>query len=242
MKSRNYYVYGHFRKDNGKCYYIGKGHGNRYKKHNARSKLHTYITEKYGCNEYILVSGLTELEACDYEMQMIKSYIYDGYVLSNNCRKIDENGLFLVNHTIGGEDGNFKSGEKNPMFGISPKERMDAITYSEWKRKTNERLSNQFGINNPNYHNDTLRIKLQKNPELKRIYYPRLGSQNGRAKSISVYDKDMNFIKRFSYIGECCEWLKKELSLNSKINSLRSNMSLAAKRNKIFHGYYFSFD
>lgn len=192
MEDRKYYVCGHFRHDNGKCYYIGKGHGNRYKKRNARSKLHKYITDKYSCDEYILINNLTEEEACAYEIKMIESYINTGYFLSNNCSEVDENGIFLVNHTIGGEDGNFKSGKKNP--------------------------------------------------ELKLLYYSRPGSQNGRSKSISVFDKNDNFIKTFSYIGECCEWLKDRLSLSAKINSMRGNISIAAKQNKPYHGYYFSFN
>ncbi len=242
MKDKKYYVYGHFRKDNGKCYYIGKGHGYRYKKHNGRSKLHKYITDKYGCNELILIGGLTEEIACQWEKDMIQSYIDDGYLLSNNCCEIDEYKTFLVNHTVGGEDGCFKSGKANPMYGISPQDRMDSKTYDEWKNKIYKRLNNQYGENNPNYHNDTLKLKLQNNPELKYLYYPRPGAQNGRAKSISVYDDKHNFIQTFSYIGECCEWLKEKCCLNATIKSLRSNMSMAAKNGKPFHNYYFSFD
>ena len=242
MEDKKFYVYGHFRKDNGKCFYIGKGHGNRYKTYKGRSKAHQYVHEKCGCIPYILINGLTENEACKTETQMIMSYLEDGYSLMNNGAELDINTQFLVNHTYGGESGYFECGEKNPMYGVSPEERMDALTYAQWKQKTQDRLKNQYGANNPNFGNDTLKIKLQQNPELKYQYYPRPGAQNGMAKRVSVFDSDMNCIETFSYIGECCEWLKEQLNLKSKINSMRSNLSMAAKNHKPYHGYYFSFE
>ena len=73
------------------------------------------------------------------------------------------------------------SGKNNPMYGISPKERMDEDTYNQWLLKKKE---SSKGNKNPNYHNDTLRKKLLEYPELKKEYYSRPGGQNGRAQKI----------------------------------------------------------
>lgn len=164
---RIYYVYLHFRKDNGKCFYVGKGHGNRAYTSKGRSKLHKRVVNKCGYFVEILKDNLTNEEACDLERHTIKKYIDDGYKLANNGYEIDFDEIFLVNHTYGGEDGYFKSGLENNMYGVSPKDRMDKDTYQEWYRKTHGRLSNQWGSNNPNYGNDTLKKRLEANPELK---------------------------------------------------------------------------
>lgn len=240
-KEKKYYVYLHFRQDNGQCFYVGKGHGRRYKTLRGRSKLHKMVTERCGLRCEILHSGLTEEEAYQLEMETIQDFINQGYHLANNGYVINFDDKFLVNHTIGGEGGCYMGGELNPMYGISPKQRMDAVTYQEWFEKTHVRLNNQYGENNPNYNNDTLKKKLEQNPELKMLYYPRPGSQNGRAQPIGVLDDNNNLIKEFIYIGECCEWLKDYLKLKSNINSIRSNMSIAARNNKPYHGLMFKF-
>lgn len=134
------------------------------------------------------------------------------------------------------------SGENNPMYGISMKERINnEDKYNEWREKTVARLKAQTGKNNPNYGNDTLRKKLQDNPELKIQYYSRKGSQNGKAKEVFVYDCDKNFIRQFDYMGECCEWIKNELNLSSKINTIRGGITESIKNNKKYRNMYFSF-
>ena len=133
------------------------------------------------------------------------------------------------------------TGEKNPMYGISPKERMDDVTYKNWLETNRIRLKAQVGKNNPNYGNDTLRKKLNDNPELRLQYYPRKGKTNGRAKEIFVYDKDMNFIGRFDYIGECCEWIREYFLIDSKVNSIRGSITQSIKTNKPYRNMYFSY-
>lgn len=131
------------------------------------------------------------------------------------------------------------SGENNPMYGVSPKDRMDHETYKVWYKKASERCKKQIGEKNPNYHNDTLKNKLSEHPELKDIYYPpKYGSDNPNSKKIFVY-KDNELINQFNCIGDCCEWLKSELSLSAKISSMRSSISESFKNNKKYHGFNF---
>lgn len=72
-------------------------------------------------------------------------------------------------------------------------------------------------------------------------YYSRKGSQNGRAKEVFVYDSQKHFIKHFDYIGECCEWIKQNLSLSSKIGTIRDGITKSIKNQKKYRDMYFSF-
>lgn len=126
------------------------------------------------------------------------------------------------------------------MFGISPKDRMNNETYRKWYKKTTERCKNQIGEKNPNYKNDTLHNKVKDDPHLRIQYYSRKGSQNGRSRKVAVY-KDEVFIIQFAYIGKCCEWLKQNLGLSSKINSIRGGILESIRNCKPYHGFTFSY-
>ncbi len=233
-----YYVYERFRKDNDTCFYVGRGHGNRYKDFH-RNKLHDEIATKYGYYTKIYKDSLTSEESCELEKERIKYYVSElnyGIDIFGYNDNLDNN-VFLTNRSFGGEDGYFKSGKLNPQYGITPKQRMGS-NYDEWLKKRSILSS---GKNNPNYGNDTLKKKLQQHPELKKLYYSRKGSQNGRARSVEMYDKDWNFISKFDTIGECCEYIKEKYNVKSKIASMRSNLSISARENKTYLGFYFKF-
>ena len=131
------------------------------------------------------------------------------------------------------------SGENNPMYGIIPKNRMDEKTYKKWI-ETRSTLSS--GKNNPNYNNDTLKKKLIQHPELKKQYFSRPKGQNGRARKISVYDINGNFIKSFDCITNCIEWMKDKNNIQTHVNTMIAAISSAASNNKIYKGYKFKFD
>lgn len=147
-------------------------------------------------------------------------------------RNIEENNKLKENISL------HNKGEANPMFGISPKERMDEATYEAWLQK---KIKNSQGKNNPNYHNDTLKKKLENNPDLKLQYYSRPAAQNGRAREIYVYGSDGEFIRRFDYIGECAIWLKKYLHINTKPTTIRCAIITSITKNKLYKGYKFSY-
>lgn len=113
---------------------------------------------------------------------------------------------------------------------------VDNVHYSSKE----DRYAKPTGSNNPNFGNDTLKKKLESNPELKKQYYSRLGVQNGRATKITVYDTDMNLIKEFDLIKECAEWMcllfNKDLS---KVPHVQSAISTAMKNDKPYKGYKF---
>lgn len=133
------------------------------------------------------------------------------------------------------------SGINNPMYGVSPKDRMDENTYKIWKEKTQNRLRNQIGENNPNFGNRTLHNKVKDNPELRVQYYSRPGKQNGRARGLIIKDLSHNIVGEFDVMTDACQWIKDTLNINSKIDGIRSNIGISIKKNKPYRNFYFEY-
>ena len=108
--------------------------------------------------------------------------------------------------------------------------------YDKWKEKTVQRLSAQTGDKNPNYHNDTLKKKLQQNPQLKKIYYSRKNEQNGRAVKVKLYKQDI-YVDTFNTIGKACEYIQQTLQLHTSVTNMRSNLVIRSKQGKTYRGY-----
>jgi len=66
------YVYSHIRKDNGKCFYIGKGTGDRaYDFNRPYNKHYTGTVNKYGVDVKILVNNVSDEKALELEKSFI---------------------------------------------------------------------------------------------------------------------------------------------------------------------------
>ncbi len=231
----SYYVYEHIRNDNGNSFYVGKGHGDRaWIKH--RNEKHDKIANEYGMSVRIIYNNLTEEEAFEKENEVITRYINSGYGIDIKGLEGDDEEKFLTNQTFGGAGS---VGISNPMYNVSPKERMNSFQYEVWLNKTRTRLESQVGDKNPNWKNDTLRKKLENNPELKNIYYSRKGSQNGRSKKIELYDLSKNYIRTFDFIGECASYVKEVIGAKGGIDSIRANIKHYSDLNKPFLKHYY---
>jgi len=108
--------------------------------------------------------------------------------------------------------------------------------YEEWLEKGTVK---KFGSSNPNYNNHVLKLKYKENPELSLEKQSRKGSQNGMATKIQLYDKDMNFIKEFDYIGLCCEYLHKNYGFLSNLEAIRLGIRRSIKNNVPYKGFKF---
>ena len=93
------------------------------------------------------------------------------------------------------------------------------------------------GCDNPNYKNDTLKIKYKNNPTLAKINNSRPREQNGRCVKIRMINNDVT--KDFNFIGEAAEYLIVNGYTDGKINSIRSNITNAIKNNKKYLGCTF---
>lgn len=88
---KSFYVYAHKTATNGDVFYIGKGSGSRAKSKSGRNRWWRNIVKKHGYNIEILKDGLTNDEACRFEVETI--------------RKLRESGINLCNVSSGGESG-----------------------------------------------------------------------------------------------------------------------------------------
>lgn len=156
--NNNYTVYAHINKINGKMY-IGltsKSVDERWR--NGKGYKKSYFNnaiKKYGWDNFeheVIASNLSEKDAKNFEILLIdklqtnnSNFGYNltkggdglkGFIPSKETREkmsLAKKGVF--------------DGENNPMYGISPKERMDKDTYNQWLEKHKQ---TGIGSNNPN--------------------------------------------------------------------------------------------
>ena len=207
-ENKTYYVYEWYNEETGDVFYVGKGHGDRYKQKSKtkRNRFFMRYINKYRCASRIIIDNLTEEEAYEKEREIISQYKLSG--------------IQLVNFDEGGRRGGRCPGELNPMYGkthskeaiekikaanrggknakennsqwkVSPKERMSPNIYEQWREKQRQR---KFGDTNPNAH------------------------------QVILFDINHNEIRRFGNIKECSSWLNENEHLNSVVENIRSKI------------------
>ena len=72
MSENNAYVYGHYKADTGELFYIGKGTGKRAWSTKDRNNRWMYTVDKHGIEVKILYKNLSEEDAFQKEMELIK--------------------------------------------------------------------------------------------------------------------------------------------------------------------------
>lgn len=116
---------------------------------------------------------------------------------------------------------------------------VDNIAYTVNNNRHSTANGKMKGDKNPNYGNNTLKLKYANDPELAKINSSRPREQNGRAKIIKLYDIHMNFIKEFKYIGACAEYLIKNGITKSKIDSIRASIRLSIINSVPYLNHYY---
>lgn len=223
----NYIVYEFYKVETNEIFYVGQGKVGRNLRvgKRQRSKAFDAIYNSCPCQSRVIYSNLTQEESWELEMKTIKKYRELGYP--------------LVNASIGGKyasNGISYCGESNPMFGVSPKDRMSPEVYEQWRIKQKAR---KFGETNPNYGNTTLREKYKNNPQLAIEKQARLGKQNGRSIPIELWYKG-DFVRRFDYKGECAKYLIENNLVKTKtVNSLRDIITKHIKNDSEYYGFKF---
>lgn len=123
MESYQFYVYCHRKKTDKKCFYIGKGSGNRYKTKQSRNQYWWNIVNKHDFEFEILINGLTEQKAFELEAEFCKQIGYE-----NLCNIREEKGW-------GGYTQSDETKEKIRKAQIGN-------TYNLGKKRTDENKSN----------------------------------------------------------------------------------------------------
>lgn len=99
------------------------------------------------------------------------------------------------------------------------------------------------GEKNPNYGNTKLKERMKSDLELREKTIARIakyGSDNNKARAVAVFI-DGEWIE-FTYIGACAEYLiENGYTQAKKLNSVRSNIALSIKNEKLYLGLKFKF-
>lgn len=110
----------------------------------------------------------------------------------------------------------------------------DNIRYSQCNRDIS-------GEKNPNFGNHVLHEKYAANPTLVKEKQGRPGLQNGRCRKVSAF-KHGHFVKTFSYIKGCAQYLQETLPTNLLLESICNHIRSSAKSGKPYQGFTFRFE
>lgn len=254
MDGIKYYVYEWFDLDNGDVFYVGKGRGDRYQKSKRRNDLFDAYVSGHNCDVRIVKRFDSECDAFQFEHESIEKYKSVGQCYANiapggrgtQFMTGDKNLMYgkpwYNEDTPEEKIAEWKRkvaclGERNAMFGVPPKERMDADTYSGWIEKHKQII----GDKNPNFGNRKLSKRYEENPELAKEKQSRPGIKNGRCIPIEMYDLNGDFVKAFDYIQECAGYLVENDLTKSKKDNAAIRISECLKNNKKYCNHYFKF-
>lgn len=148
-----------------------------------------------------------------------KAFVYND----DPCNKIE------VNH----KDFDRTNSRWDNLEWVTHKEN---IEYS--KSHNRYSMRNTKGKNNPNYGNDTLKIKYKDDPELAKKKQSRPGIKNGRCVKVDLYFKG-EYIDSFDYIVECLQYIKNYLNMSSEIENIRSCVNRSIRNGKSYKGFTF---
>jgi hypothetical protein len=237
-----FYVYSHIKKTDGKCFYIGKGTGNRAKSEKGRNEYWHRIVNKHGFESIILVNNISEEKAFELESLICEQIGYE-----NLCNITKQKGrghskseetkqkLSVPRPNSGGK-GKPKPGAGNFNGDGRPK----GIPCSEETKQKLKVSRPNSGFKGPRSEKTIQKLKKPKSEESKqKMRKPHLGSgpkgprpknvkeklRKSSGKGIIQLDLNGNFIKEwFSY------------------NEVRENgfkgVQGAIKRNKPYKGFY----
>ena len=120
--------------------------------HYKKNKHFWSAIQKYGWDNFkheVLFENLTKGEACKIEILLIALFNTQNPDFGYNISSGGESGFTgckLSNEAkqkISNANKGVLVGERNPMYGISPKERMDEETYNSWLKQINDRVSSE---------------------------------------------------------------------------------------------------
>jgi len=249
----DYYVYQWVDRDIGQPFYVGKGRDQRLANTRSRSpQFKAYLEDHPNCSPEIIADGLTEDEAFAAEEEYIARYKAAGIPLVN----VAYGGRGGI-HLFGSDNPMFgrpwytadtpperiaewrrkigRGGELNPMWGVSPSERMDAATYQQW-REAHKKIT---GDRNPNYGNHALSEYYDEHPDVAKAKQGRPGAANGRCRPVRVI-RPGGSSEEYPYMTLCAQEISDEIG-TPNIQYLAVKISQCAKTGKAYKGYRFEF-
>ena len=123
-----YHVYEWYDVDTGYIFYVGMGIKNRWKvaSKGKRNKKFLEYKASHRCKSRKIADNVNEMEGCSIEDRRIKELKAIGMCSCNIISSTNRCG--------------YTFGKDNAMYGVSPRERMDAETYRLWKEHRSHTL------------------------------------------------------------------------------------------------------
>jgi hypothetical protein len=241
MENR-FYVYCHIKKTDGRCFYVGKGTGYRYKSSKGRNEYWNRIVSKHGFEPIILVNNISEEKAFELETDFCNQIGYE-----NLCNLTKQKGRghskseetrqkLSVSRPNSGGKGKPKPGAGN----FNGEGRPKGIPCSEETRQKLSIPRPNSGFKGPRSEETIKKLKKPKSEEAKqKMKKPHIGSgpkgprplevkqklRKSSGKGIIQLDLNGNVIK---------EWL----SYNEVRQAGFKGVQGAIKRNKPYKGFY----
>lgn len=249
-RKKIYYVYEWYNVETDYIFYVGKGCRNRMTDRSGRNDYFMRYYNKHNCNCRKIKENLTEKQALDYEHRRILELrktnqcccnLDDGGI--NGGRNFGEkNGFYGKHHSpelmarILEHKKGKQSGEKNPMYGISPKDRMSKRKYKQWLKKHSEINK---GNKNPQYG-----ISVKERMKTKEGYEEfckkcsrGFGKDNPNSKKVVMYNDKVKL--NFNSFIECAYYIEENNLSKGKISTIQANISMAISKNKKYLNFYF---
>ena len=225
---RKYYVYVWYRKDDKKPFYVGKGFGNRLNFLQGRNKYFMNVLKKHGGYPLKIVENLTEKEALEKEIELIKEY-RELYPLTNITNGGD--GTSGLKHSLETRKNISELAKiqwSNPeMRKILSESRKKTHGNPEFRRKVSERCK---GKKLTNEH--ILNIKNSMNrPEITK----KLAQAKMKYTNVICLNKANNEqVKVFENTKEAVKWLE---TLGYKNPNMSSVIGCISGKNKTSYGF-----
>ena len=128
----NYYIYIYWRLDTNEPFYIGMGHGDRWKTLNRKNNFHfKNIINKYPIVVEIIKDNLTQEQVLDIECWLINELVFEyGFSIYIPNNGSSDTSCNLANQTWGGEGTSEKNNYKaRSIICLTTKEIFEAMSY-----------------------------------------------------------------------------------------------------------------
>jgi hypothetical protein len=186
MENR-FYVYCHIKKTDGRCFYVGKGCGNRYKNKGGRSKYWWNIVNKHSFESVILVNNISEEKAFELETDF--------------CNQIGYENLCNLNKQKG--RGHSKSEETKQKLSVP---RPNSGHKGPRPEETKQKMRKPKKPHKRSPMSELTKTKIGNSNK-----GPNENFRKSKFKSILQYDLEGNFIKEWDSIIEAKEKFKGDI-------------------------------
>lgn len=186
-----------------------------------------------GYEGYYQVSNMGRVKSLSRPIYTIETHkMYRISKEKIKCFKIDKDGYRTVTLSIDGNDKTFKVHRLVAQAFIPNPNNLPEVNHIDLDR------SNNF-VNNLEWciHSDNIKHS----QDAGKYIIGNTGTNNGRSKTVNVFDNKHRYLKTFNSIKETAIWLKENYFLNGSIRSISGYIAKCIKIGKLYRNLIFEF-